>query len=207
MRRSAEAASGAIVIDPAAWGEYRAGRTPAHLAALQKAVVDGEQVRLGYADRAGNATDRVVHPLGLVAKGGVWYLVAGTAAGQRTFRVSRVRSVVTTGEPVERPDDFDLEAAWEGIAAEVDERRTPFRTRATVDRGVLDYLQWSFAKTLEVADDDGVSTRVTVELRSQSPFILAAQLAGLGGAVEVENVEVRRELARIGAELAELYAR
>jgi len=206
MRRSAEAATSAIVIDPAAWGEYRAGRTPAHLPALQHAVVEGVQVTLGYADREGNVSERVVHPLGLVAKGGVWYLVAGTDRGQRTFRVSRVRSVSPTGDPVERPDDFDLEAAWAGIATEVDQRRAPFRSRATVERATLDYLQWSFGTRIDVLDDDGTSARVAVELRAQSPFILAAELAGLGGAVEVDNAEVREQLARIGAELTSMYA-
>ena len=91
---------------------------PAHLDVLQRAVIDGVQVRLGYSDRTRTQTDRTVHPLGLVEKGSVWYLVAGTEAGMRTFRLSRVQSVEVTGEPVERPPDFDLAATWQEVGGD-----------------------------------------------------------------------------------------
>ena len=90
FRAEAEAAASAVVLDPARWGATTAAR-PRHLDVLQQAVVDGVQVRLGYADRERNETERTVHPLGLVAKSSVWYLVADTDAGLRTFRVGRVR--------------------------------------------------------------------------------------------------------------------
>ena len=209
MRRSAEAASGAIVIDPAAWGEYRAGRTPPHLPALQQAVVDGVQVRLGYEDRARRVTDRVVHPYGLVAKDGVWYLIVGTDKGQRTFRVGRVRSVVALADPVERPDDFDLEAAWKASPPRSTNGARRSGRAPTVDRSALDYIRWSFGtrfRTVGDEDDDATSGRVDVELRAQSAFVLAAELAGFGRLVEVANPDVRAELARIGTELTETYA-
>jgi predicted DNA-binding transcriptional regulator YafY len=205
MRRGAEAAAGSVVIDPAAWGRVATGRTPRHLPDLQQAVIDGVQVRLGYGDRQGRVTERVVHPLGLVAKDGVWYLVAGTAAGQRTFRVSRVRGVEPTGDPVERPRDFDLEAAWAGISAEVDQRRAPFKARARVTRDAFDYVRWSFGTQLEVIEDDPAKPHVDVELRAQGPMYLAAALAGLGERVEVDHPEVRVEFARIARELTSLY--
>jgi predicted DNA-binding transcriptional regulator YafY len=102
MRAGAEAAAAAVVLDPSSWDRAPIAAPP-HLAALQQAVVDGVQVELGYTDRDRTETTRTVHPLGLVAKGAAWYLVAGTDAGQRTFRVGRVRSVTTTDRPVERP--------------------------------------------------------------------------------------------------------
>jgi predicted DNA-binding transcriptional regulator YafY len=205
MRRSAETASGAVVIDPAAWGEVKvAGKTPYHLAPLQQAVVDELQVVLGYQDRDGNASERVVHPLGLVAKGGVWYLVANTENGQRTFRVGRVRSVVPTTDPVVRPDDFDLQAAWDAIATEVDARRSPFHTRAFVDRDALDYAQWAFGGRLQEVGDAG-DGRAEVELRGGSAFSLATELAGFGGRVEAVDPAVRAELRRIAGELQATY--
>ena len=56
-------------------------------------------------------------PLGLAAKGSVWYLVADTDAGLRTFRVDRVISVERTGERAVRPPGFDLGEAWRLITA------------------------------------------------------------------------------------------
>src|SRR5258706_597864 len=87
-------------------------------------------------------------------RGGGWYLVAGTDRGQRTFRVGRVRAVDLTGERVEKPADFDLQAAWEGIATEVDQRRAPFRARARIARELFEYVRWSFGTRIEVFADD-----------------------------------------------------
>src|ERR1019366_9576510 len=84
FRAEAEKAAAAIVLDPARWGDT-APPPPPHLEALQQAVVQSVQVHLGYSDRARSITERTVHPLGLVAKGSVWYLVADTDAGLRTF--------------------------------------------------------------------------------------------------------------------------
>ena len=102
FRAEAEKAASAIVLDPARWGG-KAPSTPPHLEALQHAVIDGVQIRLGYTDARGSVTERTVHPLGLVSKGTTWYLVGDTDAGRRTFRVWRVRSVELTEEPAARP--------------------------------------------------------------------------------------------------------
>ena len=90
---------------------------------MQRATVDGRQVRLGYVSRDGTETERIVHPLGLVAKRSVWYLVADTEAGMRTFRLDRVRSATVTEDPVDRPEGFDLATTWKSVVEAVDGRR------------------------------------------------------------------------------------
>ena len=126
FREHAEAASTAVVVDPTGWGQRgRSAPTPPHLDAVQRAVVGGEQVTLGYVARDRTASRRDVHPLGLAAKGTVWYLVADTDAGLRTFRVDRITAVDPTGRPVIRPDGFDLAEAWRLITDEVEQRRAP----------------------------------------------------------------------------------
>src|SRR5438445_513006 len=130
LRSGAEAASAAVVVDPRGWGDRAHPRpAPPLLDAVQRAVVEGEQVTLGYVARNREPSTRVVHPLGLAAKGSTWYLVADTDAGLRTFRIDRMRSVDGTGEPVIRPDGFDLGQAWQLIADEIEQRRTPTRAR------------------------------------------------------------------------------
>lgn len=200
----AEAAASAVVLDPTSWDRTTVP-PPAHLEVLQRAVVDGRQVRLVYAGRDRPESERTVHPLGLVAKRSVWYLVAGTDAGQRTFRLSRVRSVVVTDQPVERPYGFDLADTWKSIVAEIDERRAPFRATARADPHAVSWLRSMFGTRLSVGDvaEDG---RVEVEIRSWSAESLAAELVGFGAHVEVlEPGEVRESFARLGAELARRY--
>ena len=135
FRTAAEAATTSVLVDPPGWDQQAPRRTPIHLEAVQQAVVDGEQIVLGYVARDRTATTRVVHPLGLAAKGAVWYLVGDTEAGLRTFRVDRMTSVEPNGQPVSRPDGFDLHQAWKLITEEVESKRTPIIATALRDAG------------------------------------------------------------------------
>jgi predicted DNA-binding transcriptional regulator YafY len=206
FRAKAEAAASAVVIDPATW-DRRAAATPPHLEVLQHAVVDGVQVRLRYAGLERPESDRLVRPLGLVAKASVWYLVAGTDAGLRTFRLSRIRSVTVTDLPADRPEGFDLEQTWRSIVDTLDERRTGFRAVVRVSADALPWIRATFGRRhteIGPAGDGGTE----VEIRSWSAEALAAELAGFGAGVEVVRPpEVRTLLARLGAELRGLYGK
>ena len=61
FRASAESAGGAVVIDASDWDRLPVD-PPAHLAALQQAVVDGVQVRLDYAGRDREPGERTRPP-------------------------------------------------------------------------------------------------------------------------------------------------
>ncbi len=204
FRAEAEAAASAIVLDPARWG-YTSAPTPPFLDVLQRAVVEGLQVVLGYADRERTQTERIVHPLGLVAKSSVWYLIANTDAGMRTFRVNRVRSVTATDQRVVRPDDFDLAETWRSVVATMDERRAAFRVELVVDAAVVGWLRGTFGTRLTVGEptDDG---RLLVEVGGVSAEWMTAELAPFGGYIEVRSPdEVRQRLAKLGAELVERH--
>ena len=205
LRTGAEAAADAVVVDATSWGQARR-RPPAHLEVLQRAVVEGVQVRLGYAGRDRPPGERTVHPLGLVAKRDVWYLLAGTDNGRRTFRVDRVTSAEPTGEPAVRPGGFDLAAAWTDVSAKVERLRGALRVEANADPSVLSDLRWLFGVHLTVGEPrpDG---RVEVAIGGDSLEQIASDLAGLGGRVKVVGPpQVREHLARIAAERAALYA-
>src|SRR5882762_297580 len=156
FRAEAEKAASAVVLDPAHWGGT-APPPPPYLEALQQAVVQGVQVRLGYRDREQAVTERTVHPLGLVSKGSVWYLVADTEAGLRTFRIWRVQSVELSDEPARRPPGFDLAKTWQQIVARLDERRGSMRVRALADPSIVGPMRGHFGNRLSVGDaiEDG----------------------------------------------------
>jgi predicted DNA-binding transcriptional regulator YafY len=206
FRTHAEAASTAIVVDPTGWDQTGSPRRiPIHLDAVQRAVVEGDQITLGYVARDRAATTRVVHPLGLATKGAAWYLVAATEAGMRTFRVDRVTSVESRGCPVVRPDGFDLVEAWKLITQNVDELRAPVRAQAWASSEVLSLCRAAFGTRVRIgpAGPDG---RVEVELRGQSAEALAREVAGFGAGLQVvEPDDVREHLATIAAELSAAY--
>jgi predicted DNA-binding transcriptional regulator YafY len=206
LRDAAEAAQTAVVVDPTGWDQPARQRpAPAHLDAVQQAVVAGEQITLGYVARDRTASNRIVHPLGLASKGSSWYLVAATDNGLRTFRVDRITAVEPTGEPVVRPDGFDLADAWRLIADEVDQRRAPIRARATAAMTSVAVLRLTFGTRLRIGPPVGAD-RVEVELRGHHVHSLAGEIAGFGAAVEVlDPPEVRQRLALLAAELGSLY--
>jgi predicted DNA-binding transcriptional regulator YafY len=206
FRVQAEAAASSLVNDPQRWGSDRVEpRPPRFLDELQDAVIRGVQVRLGYVDRNGAETERTAHPLGIVAKGPSWYLVAGTEDGRRTFRIDRVSSVDPTDDPVHRPADFDLAESWREIADEVDRRRTPLEVQAVCVPHGMGVLRMAFGGRLEMGGPttDG---RIEVVIRGSDEYVLAGELAGLIEWIEVTGPPgVRDRLASIGTALVERY--
>ncbi|MEU8233175.1 WYL domain-containing protein [Actinoplanes sp. NPDC048967] len=207
FREQAEAAASSLVMDPQRWGSSPVEPRPSRfLDDLQDAVIRGVQVRLGYVDGQGARTVRTVHPLGIVAKGPSWYLVATTEAGRRTFRIDRVSSAEPTGDPVHRPEDFDLAGSWREIADEVDRRLTPAELHAVCAPDGTGLLRAMLGGRLEVGGSttDG---RVEVVIRGHNEYALACELAGLIEWIEVTGPPgVRDHLASIGAALARRYA-
>jgi len=110
-RQGAEYARQRIHVDAAGWQQSR-DDVPI-LPLLQEAIWQERRVALGYRRGDGTTVERVVDPLGLVAKGSLWYLIAAADGETRTYRVSRVGSAVITDERCARPADFDLAAYWE----------------------------------------------------------------------------------------------
>ena len=211
FRADAEAASMAIKIDPSGWSSVAGTAEVPHLEALTAAVVERTQIELGYESPRSDASVRVVHPLGLVTKRNVWYLVAdsdppGRPDGRRTFRLDRVQSVTRLDRPVVRPPDFDLDAAWLGIVSDVAALRSGIQVRVRVTPKMFGALAWVYTQrhVVEATLDDG---RIEVTLTDTSERSAAGQLAGFGAAVEViePSAGLRAELATITDELVAMY--
>jgi len=199
FRADAEAAGRAVVVDGLAWGAAARARPP-WVDELQDAVVRRRQVALTY-DGRGGVSERTVDPWGLVDKDDVWYLVAGTPAGRRTFRVDRVRAMTVLETAAARPDDLDVAAVWEQVVDELEARRGRVSATVSVSAPLVRVLRDRLGRHAAVLGDadDG---RVLVRVSSHTVRSVAEQLAGFGAAVEVvEPDEVRAELAALGAEL------
>jgi predicted DNA-binding transcriptional regulator YafY len=206
FRVLAQAAASSMLVDPHRWGVSRVEyTTPPFLDDLQDAVIRGVQTRLGYVDGDGSGTERTVHPLGVVAKGPTWYLIANTDAGRRTFRIDRVSSVEPTDDPVHRPEGFDLAESWREIADEVDRRRTPLEVQAVCTPEGIGKLRMGLGDRLEVGGST-IDGRIEVVIRGYNEYALAGELAGLVEWLEVTGPPgVRDHLTLIGNALIERY--
>jgi len=187
-------------LDAAGW--FQPGEKVENLPMIADAVWEGRRLRITY-DR-GDVVVRVVDPLGLVLKGGVWYFVARVDEQVRTYRISRVISVDLTGDTFERPSSFDLPAYWqESIAAyEREAERSELTIRVAPTRmwdlgDLFGAEALAGAERLADADPDGWPH---LRIRVRWPREAAGRLLGLGPDVEVlDPPEVRAsviELAR-----------
>jgi predicted DNA-binding transcriptional regulator YafY len=106
---------------------------------------------------------------------------------------------------VVRPPGFELAQAWQLIKDEIDQRRTPLRAQAWARPEVVPVCRWMLGNRIRIgpAGPDG---RIEMELRGHHLESLAAEIAGLGAAIEVvDPPELRQHLARVGHELGATY--
>ena len=193
-------------LDAAAW--YHADEAVPYLGALSEAVWECQRVQIGY-DRGDKTVDRVLEPLGLVLKAGVWYLVAAADGQPRTYRVSRVSRVEPLDGPFDRPGDFDLAAFWAEASAAY-ERDTPrvtvvlriARDRLDRLRGVIGERPFDTIERLDAPDPDGwLRIRVKLDWPSEA----TTQILAVGPGCELLEPEPLRE--RIAEEAHRLAAR
>ncbi|GIJ49022.1 transcriptional regulator [Virgisporangium aliadipatigenens] len=202
FRAEAEAAAAAVTVDPAAWGDAPRDR-PAAVTPLQEAVIARQRLRFAYP--GGTGKERRADPLGLAEKDGVWYLIADTPEGQRTFRVDRIHQPHRTGETFEQRADFDLATEWGAVVEAMERRRSGVRATVLAEPRHARIIRDHFGRHCDVLGEEDGRVRMTV--RAHLHRSVAEQLAGWGSAVEVvEPDEVRAELARIGRELTGAYA-
>jgi predicted DNA-binding transcriptional regulator YafY len=104
-------------------GWFQTSEELPYLETLAGAVWQSHQVRMLYRrGERGGIVDRQIDPLGLVLKGGVWYLVARADTTIRTYRVSRILEVEVLAERFDRPEDFELADHWDRSTTAYEQR-------------------------------------------------------------------------------------
>lgn len=205
FRTQATNAARATRVEPAGWGDADPSQPPI-VDLLQASVVRQRQVDLDYVNRSGIRSNRRVSPWGVVHKGKVWYLVAGTNNGPRTFRVDRIRTADMTDQSATPPDDGALDAAWDRVVDMVEHQRSRTSATVTVERRFLSVLQAQFGAHAHEIEDAGEGTLVHVRVAAPTTLDIARHLAGWGSTISViDPPGVREHLARLGRELVDDY--
>jgi predicted DNA-binding transcriptional regulator YafY len=200
-RHDAESASQRIYIDVTGWN--RSEDSVPLLPILQDAVWKERKLKFKYQRGDDCDVERIVGPLGLVAKGSVWYLVAAVDGDIRNYRVSRVLEAELTDQPFVRPAEFDLVAHWHQSQVEFKSKLPRYLVTARVRHDAVNrlYVLGGFSRVervepLDEADDANAPNETPnetpnqkgwskVTIRFQFEEDACERLLGLGDQVEV----------------------
>lgn len=191
-------------LDPLDW--YREERRVEHLPALVRAVLDQRAIAITYESWTAIRGHRL-DPLGLVMKGGAWYLIA-RSRGRRhaqpaTFKAGSIRALTVLDERFDRPANFDLAANWRAQLTDFAGRLRPLtaRLRATVEgRRKLaelgDYAAGAVRAGAPIDADGLADLDLPVETIDQA----AKLVLGLAGEVEaLAPAALRARIAELAA--------
>lgn len=191
-------------VDTVDW--YRRPAAVPHLPLLASAVWEQKRVSMHY--ESWDAEDqRIREPLGLVLKGGDWYLVARVRTQMRTYKVAAITRLTVLDESFERPADFDLHAQWSASVARFERGLLTATATLRITPDGMKRLERLGAAALEQARSEPSSKAgwLDVTLPVEKIDYAAEQLLSLGAQVEVlEPRELRERLRRLARRIATL---
>lgn len=130
---------------------------------------------------SGEQNMRTLRPLGLVAKTGIWYLIASGERGPRTYRVERLAELHLTDEQFEPLHDFDLVTYWQAHTEEVERLRSEVTPTLRVPMQLLPTPSTSLPRPAHRSESEdqtqcGVDSSKLVEAQVPDPFSEPARI-------------------------------
>lgn len=174
---------------------------------VYQALLEERQFKVRYRTKPGEEKEYVVHPLGLVLRDQVAYLVCTLFDYDDVLQLvlHRMLEVEPLDEPARRRESFSLDAYIQASHFDYPEGQS-IRLEALFDAASARHLaetKLSDDQTLESQPDGRVRVTATVADTHQ----LRWWLLGFGDRVEVAGpAPLRAEFARVAATLAERYA-
>lgn len=207
LRQSAARMQQKFFLDAPGW--LGGDEQPANLQAVADAVWSSKRIRMRY--RSWKAEkNREVEPLGLVLKGGAWYMVARSSGTDKTYRIARISDLVVTEDRFDWPADFDLAAYWTENTRRLEGELYPNRATIRVSDWVLSELQnhapAHVRANLDVSAERDERGWHTVTLPVAFDRLAVADMLRFGAEIEVLGPpEFRAAIASAAAATAALY--
>jgi predicted DNA-binding transcriptional regulator YafY len=202
-RRQADFVRQRVLIDARGW--RNTAESAASLPVLLDALWRERQVRFQYENVLHEAGERTVDPLGLVARGSTWYLIANRDAELRTYRVSRVKNPQILDARSRRPADFDLAAYWGRSASEFREKLPQFHAVFLAKPATM---QWIRYRGWRLEEETPEADLVRVRLRFDAEAEALQFALSFGADVELlEPAGLRTKLREAASALLAVYER
>ncbi|MCW2704518.1 MAG: transcriptional regulator [Blastococcus sp.] len=165
------------------------------LLVVAEAARDRRPVDVDYTDSRGRRSRRTVHPYGIVAHSGRWYVTgADSSSGTvRTFRMDRISAPQPLAGTFDVPADFDpADALLSALAAAPHRHAVPIRVQGTAEQ-VRPLFPPGIATVQDGADGrDWVRVLIQAERLEWVPAVLA----GIDRPFVIEGPDALRPLVR-----------
>jgi predicted DNA-binding transcriptional regulator YafY len=203
VREQAELVRQRLLIDSRNWRDSTESLTS--LPVILESLWSGQRLKFLYEKADGEASERQVDPLGVVARANRWYLVAAKGEEQRTYRVSRIRSAEIMPEQGNRPKDFDLSAYWEASTNRFREHLPRYEAAFLVTHAILPWVCYRSWRVLERVQD---GERFRVSMRFDAPEEARQFALAYGTELEVlEPQELRDYVIATARAVVAAYSR
>ena len=204
-RERAVRASERFHLDPAEW--YQRPPTPACLKALASAVLADQAVAIDYESWHGRKV-RVIEPVGLVLKAGIWYMVARNRNRYAIYRVEGIHTIRILEKRKVQRRNFNLARIWQQEVVRFEASLRRDRATIRIHESALSRLGRLGADAAEViraATPDAQGWRIAT-IWIESVQHAAGLLLGFDSDIEVLSpAALRRELATRAGRIAALY--
>ncbi|HEU4795436.1 MAG TPA: WYL domain-containing protein [Pyrinomonadaceae bacterium] len=205
-RQGAEQARRRIHIDTGGWA--RQEEAVPLLPVLQDAIWSERKLRFTYQRGPGcDDVEREVDPLGLVAKGSAWYLVAAVGEHVRTYRISRMARAEVLDQRCTVPPNFDLADFWETSTTAIKSAPRNYVAKFRVAPDVFPRLAFAgrFARVGDPLDTDRDGWLI-VNVGFDVEEIACEYALGFGSKLEVlEPRSLREKVIAAAQEVIEFY--
>ncbi|SFP68152.1 helix-turn-helix transcriptional regulator [Salibacterium halotolerans] len=174
-----------IHVDVSTWRQRK--ETMVSFEILKKAIWHENKLKIEYQRVDGETNERVVKPLGLVAKGSRWYFIASKENDDiRNYRASRIRSATPIEETFERPKDFNLAQYWESSTKAFIENLPRYEVWVDVAPSILTWLKFSgrFVQIVEV-ESRGQEGWIPVKLSFETEDEAKGYILGFADQIKV----------------------
>lgn len=197
--------SNRIHIDTSTWRQ-----TPREMKSfgiVQQAVWEEKKLQIQYEKADKHTSDRIVEPLGLVAKGNTWYLIAASEEKIKSYRVSRILDAELINENFSRPNDFDLSGYWQESKQKFISSLPRFEVEVEMSPSIIQRINFTgrFVQVIHTdspKDDGWISASLCFDTEQEArEYIL-----GFGIQIKiVRPVSLRKSVGEMAESVVNLY--
>ncbi len=197
-----------IHLDSSWW--FQSEEPTPFLAKAHQAVWEDRKLLLTYRLRFKGEIQRMVEPLGLVAKAGIWYLLFRRDGRFRILRISEILDAQIQNDTFTRPTKFNLQECWNTCCEEYERNRPSYPVLVRVAPTFVHYLPLYFGdpirEKIKKAGPPDAEGWIKLTLPFETLEAARDRILGFGKAVEVIEPEaLRKSIIDFAAQIVDFY--